>query len=583
MNQNILPVSIALLGSIATALAQAPCSGNPPATTIATQEFAASFYGGASTPSAAYTGMAEYTDIVVGASITITAMTKTTYDQGVGNPVVPNQVGNTTLVNIYTCPASWLGNQLISPTATGTPWTLAGTGTLTVVAWPNPSPIVLTSPITLPAGSYGLCLETTPTTTGTNPGPLHCIYSTSQNVAQDQFVTLQNQAVQNEAFITGHFVGNINMTMDYTPATNAGFYTRFGAGCYEQPRTFFENFPNGSPIDIQNSGITLQPLGPDNYLVFSQPIAVVPPTSASITLNPPASSSSASWDDGLQPFQLPAWFNGNTGVFPFAGGSTNTITVSSNGFVYLDNVSLATFEACGASYGSLAVLRDNAPRIAAYYHDLDPTVGGGLHWEEDQANGVVRITWNQVQEWGVASSVNTMQITLYGFGQVDIAYGTLANTSATNNAIAGFCAGNGATLPASIDLTAAMPFQSGDGRFPPVLAMDARPVQGTSMNFVTSNITPGTSFVLMGLGLSEVPGGLSLAQFGAPGCTLWINPVGINFFAAVTNGQATVPLTLPPNQFVGTTVFAQSFPLTPGFNAANGVSSNGLCAKVGQQ
>lgn len=582
--QKLLPVSLALFGAAVHVSAQAPCSGSPPPATIATQDpFAASFYGGASAPSAAYTGMAEFTDIIVGSTLTITSMQKTTYDQGVGNPVVPNQVGNTTLVNIYTCPTSWLGNQLITPGSSGSPWTLVGTGTLTVVAWPNPSPIVLTAPITLAAGTYGLCLETTPTTTGLNPGPLHCIYSTSTNVASDQFITLQNQAVQNEAFITGHFVGNINLRISYTPAANAGFAQRFGAGCYERPRTFFENFPENSPLPIANTMITFQPLSPNNYVVFSGPSAYVTPTSASLTLNPPTSTSSASWDDALYVQQLPAWFNNNTGSFPFAGGSTNTITISSNGSVYLASVNSTAFATTGASYGTLAVLRDNPPRIAGFYHDLDPSAGGGVHYEEDQASGFVRVSWHQVPEWGVPGSISTFSVTLYGFGQVDISYGNLANQSAGNNAIVGFAEGNGATLPPSMNLTASMPFQSGDGSFPPILSTDPRPVQGTTFNFVTSNLTPGTAFGLVALGLSEVPGGLSLGFIGAPGCSLWINPANANFLVPVVGGVISVPLTLPPGQFVGSTMFVQSFPLTAGLNAAGGVSSNGLCIKIGQQ
>jgi hypothetical protein len=570
-------LACALLSTAIPAIAQ--CAGSPPPATLRTRdEPAASFYYG---PAVGVTApLVQVFDATTTAPLTITGARGMTYDQGVGNPVVPNQVGALATVNFWTTPTTWVGQMAADPNLGGTAWTLAGTGTMTVTAWPTYSPIAITTPFTLPPGTFGLAIEYLPTTTGPAPGSLHTLGVNPNNLPNfgDSFWSCTNQAIQQVGWSGGiNTATGLNFEFDYTPDPAAGYFAQFGDGCYFRPHAFYESFPeSASAPDLANTGISMIPLGA-NYLVTATPSVIVPPASASLTTGAFGASSSASWDDALSaPITLPFTFN-------YPGGSTGTITIGSNGYIYLDAETTGTFDVCGASYGSLAVFRDNKGRIAAYFHDLDPTVGGGIYYDVDPSNNFVRITWDQCQEWGVPAAVNTMQMTLHASGQVDLAYGVLGNQSAGNNAIAGFTPGNGARLPAAQDLSASMPFQSGDGAIPPVLGMDARPIIGTTSNMVTTNITAGTLFVLQVAGFSRIPApGLPLAGFGLPGCFLHIN-ASTSALLPVIGGQSAFPLALPNAvSFLGVQLYAQSAPFTAGLNAAGIIASNGMCLKVGQ-
>ena len=125
-----------------------------------------------------------------------------------------------------------------------------------------------------------------------------------------------------------------------------------------------------------------------------------------------------------------------------------------------------------------------------------------------------------------------------------------------------------------------MPFQSGDGSIPPVLTMSARPVSGASTSLLTQNLSAGTVFSFQGLGFATIPGGLPLAPFGMPGCTLYINPLAATL-VPVVGGTATYNLPIPGHSsFLGVNLQAQSFPLTAGLNSAGIISSNALCLQI---
>lgn len=563
-------LALAVLGTAVSVAAQ-NCSGAPAARVISTrQEFAASFY---------YALGAHLFDLNAQVPITIQGASTWLYDQGVGNPVVPNQVGNTAIVDVYTCPTTRLGNEANGPTNPGSPWTLLGSGQITVVntgVGNGESPIVFTPPLVLPAGSYGVCFVYNAPVAGTNPGPLHCL-GVQPNPGlpiDDSFITMSADSIVGTAW-TGPGADSPNLRLNYTPDPNSAQFVPFGDGCYFRPQAFYESFPNGMTApDIANTSQSWVNLG-GNYLVVPGGVPFVPPAGPSLTLGTYGSSSSANWDDALStPVTMPFTFN-------FPGGSTTDITISSNGAVLLANVVNNSYDVCGASYGSIAPFRDGPPRIALYHHDLDPSTSGGIWYEVDPANQFVRVTWDQVQEWGVAAAVNTMQVTLWASGNVDIYYGVLGNQSSGNNAIAGFTPGLGSRLAPAMDLSASIPFQSGDGAIPPVLTMDARPVFGTTPNVVTKNVTPGTFFQVFIAGLTGLPTPVPLAPFGMPGCSQHINPFTAFLSGIGGNGEFSVPFGIPTDpSFQNVQFFFQSAPLTGGLNAAGILTSNGLCAKL---
>ncbi|HXI29026.1 MAG TPA: hypothetical protein VNG89_11395, partial [Vicinamibacterales bacterium] len=357
------------------------------------------------------------------------------------------------------------------------------------------------------------------------------------------------------------------------------YSVQFGDGCYFHPQAFYQDFlPSLATPNLANTGIQMIPLTPNNYVVVPTASTIVPPTSTSITLSPPTAGSSGAgnWDDAYLVQALPF-------TFPYAGGSTSVISIGSNGYIFLNSESSTSFDVSGASYGSIGTFRDHQGRICPFFHDLDPTVGGGIFYEPDTSPtpSFVTITWQNLQEFGVSTALNTFQLKLNSSGLVEINYGALANTSAGNDAIAGFTPGNGARLPPPQNLVATMPFQSGDGSIPPVLGLSARPVLGTSTNLVTTNITAGTLFVFQVTGFGTIPAGVNLAPIGMPGCFQYVVPVS-SLLLPVIGGQSSTSIFIPNvPSFAGTVVSSQAAPLTAGLNAAGILASNGVCMKIG--
>ncbi len=572
-----LSLALSVLGSAACVIAQ-NCNGAPAPQVFSNRaEFAASFY---------YNIGTHIFDLNAQVPITITGMRTWLYDSGAGNPPTQNQVGNTAVVDVYTCPTTRLGNETNAPTNPGSPWTLLGSGTITVVdtaVGNGESPTVFNPPLQLPAGAYGVNVVYNAPTTGQNPGPLHCL-GVSPNPGgpyTDPFLTMTSDGIVATPWV-GAGTASPNLRILYTPAASSAQYVPLGDGCYFRPHAFYESFPSPSVPDLANTSQSWLNMGP-NYLVIPSALSYVTPTSPSLTLNPPGSTSSGlnNWDDALTtPIVLPFTFN-------YPGGSTTDITISSNGHVFLANVVNNSYGVCGASYGSIAPFRDNPARVAPLYVDLDPspTGGGTMHYDVDPSNQFVRITWAAIPEWTPTGPgpLNTLQLTLYSNGNVDVLYGSLGMVStAGNNAIAGFTPGNGARLPSPMDISASLPFSSGDGAIPPVLTMSGRPVFGTTPNIITKNITTGTFFQVFVAGLTGVPAPISLAAFGMPGCFQHINPFTAFLSGIGGNGEFAVPFAIPNNaSYQNVQFFFQAAPLTPGLNAAGILTSNGLCAKVG--
>ncbi|MDO8349403.1 MAG: hypothetical protein Q7T30_04145 [Planctomycetota bacterium] len=591
-------LAIAVLSTALPVLAQ-NCNGAPPSATIACRDpFSASFYYGNLTNSSYNL----YFDAVLQSPVTITGMRATCYDQGAGNPVVPNQVGGTAPVNVYSIAGTRMGNE---GSATG--WTLLGTGTITVVAWAGESPITFTTPIAVPAGTFGFAIEVLPTTTGPLPGTgLHCLgVSPYPNVPiTDSFWSITNEGIQQTAWVlgagavtAGTNIAGINLKMSYTPDPSAALWIQNGTGCYFRSRSVHENFPspNAAP-DLENTSITFLPTagtaGPNYLLLPTGPAYVAPtgtPRNAVASAVVPPGYTVGTWDDALDaPFTLPFTFN-------FPGGSTNTITCGSNGIVYLASVTAGN-HAYGY-YGDMAGFRDHAPSIAGWWSDLDlqdsinVTGGSGnLVIEVDPGNTWVRASYHLAEEWTGAGVgvIASFSVTLYSSGQIELAYGDLNLGTGGNDALVGFTPGNGATLATAVDLSVVMQagFSTGDGAIPPVLGMDARPVLGTTPNIVTSNITPGTVFEIFVASLGGVASPVSLAPYGMAGCDLHLNQAFIvaAFLTGIDipSGTFIVPFAIPNDpSFQNVQFFFQAAPLTAGLNPAGILASNGLCAKLG--
>ncbi len=569
---NKLPCFLAAFLAVAASAVAQNCTTPPAQRTLSNRaEFGASFY---------YNIGNHFFDLNAQTNVSISSIKTWTYDSGIGNPPVPNQVGATGVVNFYTCATTRIGNEAISPTAPGTPWTLLGAGVITIVATPGESQIVFATPLALPAGQWGCAVEYLATTNGPNPGLLHCL-GVAPNPGlpvSDQFVTMTNDGIQAVSW-TGAAAASPNLRITYTPAAASAHYVSIGDGCYFRPHAFYESFPASALApDLANTAQQWVNVG-TNYIIVPSGAAFVPSTSPSLSAGAYGASSSANWDDAISaPFTLPFTFN-------YPGGSTNDITISSNGCVYLAAVTSNSYDVCGAAYGSVVPFRDQAPRLCAYFHDLDLSVGGSLHYDVDPANQFVRITWTAVPEWPVASALNTMQITLEANGNVTVVIGVVRNTSVGNgnNALWGFTPGLGSRLAPPVDISASMPYTTGDGAIPPVLSMSARPVLGTTPNIVTTNVTPGTIIQILAAGDVLQPVPVDLGFLGMPGCALNVNP--FVFLTNIITGNNTFeqPLAIPLNPSLqNVQLVFQGAPLTAGLNAFGIILSNGICVRIGQ-
>ncbi len=613
---------LALLG--VPAVAQVVCDPLPDQLIYTHDPWNASFYYGNTTGNT----LNLYFDLEVkGSSIILNELGIVMYDDGTGNPANPNQIGNVGLVNIYTIPGSRVGAE-----TSMTGWTHIGVGEMTIFAYQNDhSPVVnivdpvTSAPVVVPNGTFGVCLELVPTNAvGTPPqtgpnagnvGPVHTL-GLSPNPAlvwEDQFVKIENDGIQNSGWqTTGVGVGpfpltanatptgvadSINICIDYSPDPADAGSVSYGDGCYARYRTGYESFPpsaNGPDLidpstAIGAGGGMTWLYNVDNYLVIPTAPAYVTPTSASITAGAFQASSSvpASWNDAISaPFAFPSSWPG--GGFRHPAGVATQFCVASNGHVYLGDVNNNSPLVCGPPNGFLVGATDYEPSIRPYNCSLDPTLGGGIHVDFDPAGAWVRVSWDQLQEPGNPASINTFSVTMRDSGDVEIAYVSLGNVGAGNNALVGYFEGNMAPISQPLDWSvlaiSSLP-ETGNGDAPPVLSLDGRPQLGTSVNFVTSDITPGTLGGIFLVGLNATSP-VSLASFGAPGCFGHVDTtngfVGGNFLGLNANNEISVQLTVPNNPtFLSTNFHAQTLTLLPGINSLGAQSTNGLCANVG--
>lgn len=609
MYRSSLLLVLTLAGTAANLFAQATCASGSASRSLPTQSpFGGNnLYGHPNYPLAApgsYIGWSYLIDVTSAAPITINRIDTRLFDDGgnvntgTGTFVQPNQVGNTALVRVYTCATSYTGNHMTPPTVPpSAPWTLAGTGMLTVAVNTAPSiidfaPTVIpgtTSPISIPPGiTQGMaivveqCLPTGPNgQTNVNPWPTHPMLDpavTAPASYTDGLLTLAAVAFQRDVWASGlsPTTHSQNIEVHYVPGTGVANWTSFGSGCEFRPITFYENFT--APVtafDLANSCVRMTKIGTDQYLVHTSTTTLLAPTSTPLAV---AVASAPPADDGLSaPINLPWTFN-------YVGGSTSTIKVGTNGFVYLNGTSTDDF----AFYNSYTRFQ-NGPRLCPAYADWDLSFAGAMHYDIDPGNptnpAFVTITWLGVEEWVATRTppmpLSTFQIVMYQNGDVEYIYQAVSTATAGNNILVGFTPGSETNPPG---LSAAMPFTAGPQVMPPQLTLTTRPILGTSFTMQTANIRAGTLYSILAIGFVSNPTGLNLAPYGMPNCRLYLQlgfPITTTL-NPVTAGISSNTTPIPNNPiFNGINAFAQAAPLTAGYNAAGIFASNAVCLFLG--
>lgn len=335
-------------------------------------------------------------------------------------------------------------------------------------------------------------------------------------------------------------------------------WSRYGGGCPHEP-VFYEHFVSPNAIDLSNTAFLVSPNGVGGWTVT--------PTTGFYTPTSPPIPTGDDWVTG--PFALP-W------TWTWSNGSTNSIDVSSNGFIWLNS---GNFNSRCCSGDPWQLLADPAS-ICGHWTDLNPNQGGTIHVDTDPTTLDVHVTWINVAEYGTSGSSNSFQITLSPNGSFRLSYQNVG--AQFHDTLTGFSPGNVIADPGSIDLSATIPFDTGAGGTP--LGLDtvgnSRPQIGTTFVLELTNVAPGSVLGFLVLGLTQYQPGIDLGPLGMPGCTLFASLDGVQAFPLVPQPQ--FGLALPNNTaLVGYQAYAQGATLTPGLNPLGLVVSNAGTMSIG--
>jgi hypothetical protein len=530
--KKLLPLLAIAVGAVATA--------QSPLTTLFAQN-----NGGAA-------GWTMYFDVTVNVPLTFTQ-----FDINNNAGAVAGSIS----VYYTTSATTYVGNDTV-PGA----WTLGGTGACTGAAINLPTPCVI-SPFTLPVGSYGMAVVHT----GVSPAYTNGNGTATPGSGTNQTYSTAELTLRAGASAAGGLgtaicctprVINCNIYFNISGSGTVATRATYGTGCYNRFASFYENFASPAAFDLSNSSMTLLPTA-GGYTAIPGIGTFQAPSGAATAV--------AVGDDVEQTVAIAS-------PFPYPGGSTSALTVCSNGFV-----SVASGNGVGFSPVVSTMLA--FPQTAwGGWHDYYPlgTTSGNVMFE--QVGPVVCVTWLNVVDFG-GTIPNTWQLQFdTTSGIVNYIWQTMSlsgNTQLVFYSPGGASQDPGnrdisATLPASFSVTA--PGIEGPGLG---LAASARPLIGTGINLVTSNIPAGTALGATVLGLAQINPGLDLSFLGMPGCFQYISPSSTVVFV-VGGPSASVPFNIPNvPAYVGIHVFAQSATFTSGFNSFGLISSNGLDLGIG--
>lgn len=514
--------------------------------------------------------------------------------------VPPHYVGTTIPVTVWAIPGTWVGNMTsATPPTPPAGWTAVSTGTA-VIANSGTHTQCVVAPFTLAAGTYGIAVQLGPyfdptidPSTGNPIGniALHPLltltaFNPLPTSVSNQAMSVFHENFQRIAWQSGTSGNTIvdNLEFHFSVGAGAAYYTDFGVGCYNKPPSTYEEFGTSAAFDMANTSMLWIPsTGPNgaNYIIVPSGSTITPPTSAPLL----DSVSAGMGDDDLSaPISLGFTFN-------YAGGSTNMITVGSNGSCFLNGT---TTLVGGYYWYYMSGLCNNTDAIfTSFFGDLLPSTAGGagdVYCDIDVPNQIARVTWQGIAEWSNAGTSYDFQLVLNGAtGEVEMIYGNIVPGTGPNYApvMTGFTPANGAVVPSMTDFSVSLPYTTGDGSTPPVQTASGRPVIGSTISLDTSNIYPNTFVAVNSLSLTNIPTGLDLSFAGMPGCSLYLNPTPIllNFFTINFGGVGPVEsysLPIPANPSLnGLQLNFQTGVFTPGLNSAGILVSNATCLNLG--
>ncbi len=337
--------------------------------------------------------------------------------------------------------------------------------------------------------------------------------------------------------------------------------TALGAGCIASFASFYEEFASAASHDLANSSMSMLFTGA-SYIVLPGITTFVPPTAAAAALTLS--------DDSQTTVNLSA-------PFLYAGGTTTTMSVCSNGYVSVDAAGN------GTSYFPFVTNMLNATHTGWWHwHDYNPAIPNSGQVKFEEIGGTAYITWDGVYSYGTTTA-DTFQMQFdLATGNVHFAWGAMGN--AGNEYLVGYSPGGASSDPGNRDLSATLPVTFSTGAtdiLPLALGATSRPITGTNWNLSVANVPTTGVLGVDVFGISD-PGINDLFFLGAPGC-------GLRSSLDVTNGWLVggpthtyslpipnAPSLLSLNLFTTSAVFQ-----VPQANAFGAITANGIQGVVG--
>lgn len=336
-------------------------------------------------------------------------------------------------------------------------------------------------------------------------------------------------------------------------------HTSYGAGCVSLATSFYEQFgANSFDLGVAapaSNSVLMTPAG-GGYLVTPGSANWFTHTTAGLGLG----------DDAQAPLALPT-------PFTYPGGSTSTLGICSNGFIWLQP------DVSNDYSPSTGELLSQTPRLAPAWVDMVPDSSNDVYAEVDAVNNIAYVTWDSVATYASGGSVR-MQAAI-DLNNMTVEYRYQDCTVPSAAAIVGWSIGGGAHDPAARDLTLSMPFVTPMETSALALGASPSPVLGSNVTWTTANIPAAAVLSAQFLSFGAIAPGLDLGLFGAPGCLQHIDPslgAGVLLAGSPTaTFQAMIPNAVA---WLGTHVYSQSVTLVPGINALGLITSNGLDSRI---
>jgi hypothetical protein len=272
-------------------------------------------------------------------------------------------------------------------------------------------------------------------------------------------------------------------------------------------------------------------------------------------------------DDTLQTVSV-----GAMGSFTFGTVAMTTLSVSSNGFVWMPTGPNSDFTPTGAELATLQ------RRVAPYWTDLDPVVWGGVFFENTNP-AFTQVTWENVPEHGVPITWNYVQLTLRSNGNIVFSYGPLSG--GTVHPVVVGLSGGLAIDDGSVDLVTSgvVNFRSKPLTGGPPMIHTSSPL-AIGLPFQMSSIVPdpvsGAGFFVIGTSNPNIP----LDAIGMTGCTQYASLDNV-YFLLFAASPMTISLNTPFDPaFLGVNLFSQAAAFST-LNPFGVIASNGLSHVIG--